>query len=63
MCGIPVLWTSQVTILQVLGFLLEVLVVSSSLQPNGLYCPSGSSVHGVLRILEWVAIHFFNGSS
>ena len=36
--------------------------VSDSLQPHGL---PGSSVHGILqaRILEWVAISFFRGSS
>ena len=35
-------------------------VVSSSLQPHGLYSLPGSSVHGTLqaRILEWVAISF-----
>ena len=29
------------------------------------YSPKGSSVHGIIqaRILEWVAIHFFKGSS
>ena len=31
--------------------------MSNSLQPHGLYSPTGSSVHGILqaRILEWVA--------
>ena len=35
-----------------------------SLRPHGL-CPPGSSVHGILqaRILKWVAIAFFKGSS
>ena len=37
-------------------------VVSDSLQSHGL---TGSSVYGILqaRILEWVAIPFFRGSS
>ena len=32
-------------------------VMSYSLQPHGLYSPSGSSVHGILQasILEWIA--------
>ena len=32
-------------------------VLSASLQPYGLYSPTGSSVHGILqaRILEWAA--------
>ena len=40
-------------------------VMSDSLQPHGLYSPPGSSVHGILqaRILEWVVIPFFRGSS
>ena len=42
-------------------------VVSDSLQPHGLYvaCLSGLSGHGILqaRMLEWVAIPFFRGSS
>ena len=40
-------------------------VISDSLQPHGLYSPSGSCVHGILqaRILRWVAISFFRGSS
>ena len=31
--------------------------MSNSLQPHGLYSPTGSSVHGILqaRILEWAA--------
>ena len=31
-----------------------------TLRPHGLYCPPGSSVHGILqaRILEWVAMPF-----
>ena len=38
--------------------------MSDSLQPHGLE-PLGSPVHGILqaRILEWVAIPFFRGSS
>ena len=37
-------------------------VVSHSLRPHGLYCPT---VHGILqaRILEWVAFPFSRGSS
>ena len=40
-------------------------VTSDSLWPHGLYSPLGSSIHGILqgRILEWVAIPFFRGSS
>ena len=39
-------------------------VMFGSLQPHGLY-PPGSSVHEIFqaRILEWVAISFFRGSS
>ena len=39
-------------------------VMFDSLQPHGLYLP-GSSVHEIFqaRILEWVAISFFRGSS
>ena len=39
-------------------------VMSDSLQPHGLY-PPGSSVHGIsqARILEWVTIFSFRGSS
>ena len=39
-------------------------VMSNSLWPHGLYL-TGSLVHGILqaRILEWVAIPFFRGSS
>ena len=39
-------------------------VLSDSLWPSGC-SPSGSSVHGILRarILEWVTISFFRGSS
>ena len=39
--------------------------MSNSLQPHGLYSPSGFSVHGILQagILEWVPIHFSRGSS
>ena len=40
-------------------------VVSYSLLPHELYSPAGSSVHGIFqaRILDWVAISFFRGSS
>ena len=40
-------------------------VVSDSLWLYGLYSPPGSSAHGILqaRILEWVTIPFFRGSS
>ena len=40
-------------------------VMSDSLRPQGLYSPSGSSLHGILqaRILEWVAMHSSRGSS
>ena len=40
------------------------LVVSHSCNPMDC-SPPGSSVHGILqaRILEWVAIYFFRGSS
>ena len=36
-----------------------------TLRLHGLYSPPGSSVHGILqaRILEWVAISFYKGSS
>ena len=39
-------------------------VVSDTFRPHGLQLP-GSSVHGILqaRILEWVAMPFFRGSS
>ena len=41
------------------------LIVSNSLPPHELYSPPGSSVCGILwaRILEWVAISSFRGSS
>ena len=37
-------------------------VVSDSLLPHELHSPPGSSIHGILqaRILDWVAISFFN---
>ena len=40
-------------------------VVPDSLQPCGLNNPPESSVHGLIqaRILNWVAIPFFRGSS
>ena len=40
-------------------------VVSDSLWPHELYSPRGSSLHGIFqaRILEWVAIPFYRGSS
>ena len=40
-----------------MGPLVSRSVVSTSLQPHGLYSPTGSSVHGILqaRILEWAA--------
>ena len=40
------------------------LIMSDSLWPHGLYTP-GLSVHRILqaRILEWIAISFFRGSS
>ena len=40
-------------------------VVSDSLLPRGLYSLPGFSIHGILqaRILEWVAIPSFRGSS
>ena len=38
------------------------LVVSDSLQPHELYLPSSSEII-LARILEWVAISFFRGSS
>ena len=49
---------------EVVSLLMKVKVnhsVSDSLQPHGL----GSSVHGIFqaRVLEWVAISFFRGSS
>ena len=41
------------------------LVMSSSLQPHGLYSIPGSSIYGIFqaRVLEWVAISFSRGSS
>ena len=38
-------------------------VMSDSLRPHELYCPPGSSVHGIFqaRILEWVATFFSRG--
>ena len=40
-------------------------VMPNSLQPRGLYSPSGSSIHVILqaRTLEWVAIPFSRSSS
>ena len=40
-------------------------VLSNSLQPHGLYNPPGSTVRGTsqARMLEWVAVSFFRGSS
>ena len=40
-------------------------VMSDSLWPHGLYSLPDTSVHGILqaRILEWVAVPFFRGSS
>ena len=47
--------------------ILKVKVVQSCLTPcNPLYCsPPGSSIHEVFqaRIVEWVAISYFRGSS
>ena len=39
--------------------------MSGSLQPHGLYSPPGFSVYGIsqARMLEWVAISYFRGSS
>ena len=55
-------WASLVALVVV-----KVIVIQSCLtlcHPMG-WSPSGSSVHGILqaRILEWLAIPFFRGSS
>ena len=42
-----------------LGNVINLVCVSHSLQPHGLYGTPGSSVHGILQacLLEWVASH------